>query len=325
MPMSTNLKVAGFNVLNYFNGDGQGGGFPTERGAKNIVEFERQKTKTIEVLQQADADIISLMEMENDGFEKYSSLKELTDDLNRVFKGKKDYDFVRVEETGKDVITSAIIFDQNKVEVFGKPVSIPDQYGFGSFDIALRKPIIQTFRHKKTKAEFTVISIHFKSKGYLVPSERNKDLKDGQGQNNEVRLRQARDLLFWLDTDPTGTGNKDYLLIGDFNAYYMEDPLTYLTDNGFFNAFPPHSYSFVFGGYWGALDHALISPKLYTRLTKAAKWHINADEAGVLDYSIQYKTPEQIDSYFDSSVFRSSDHDPIILGFKLRKNTEPKE
>ena len=28
-----NVKVASFNVLNYFNGDGQGGGFPTSRGA----------------------------------------------------------------------------------------------------------------------------------------------------------------------------------------------------------------------------------------------------------------------------------------------------
>lgn len=325
MPLGTNLKVAGFNVLNYFNGDGKGGGFPTERGAKNIAEFERQRTKTIGVLQQADADIISLMEMENDGFEKYSSLEELTNDLNWAFQSKKDYDFVRVDNTGKDVITSAIIFDHNKVEPIGKPVSIPDQYGFGSFDIALRKPIIQTFRHKKTQVEFTVVSIHFKSKGYLVSGERNKDQKDGQGQNNEVRLRQAQDLLFWLDTNPTGTGNRDYLLIGDFNAYYMEDPLTYLTDNGFFNAFPPHSYSFVYGGYWGALDHALVSPKLYSQLSKAVKWHINADEAGVLDYSMQYKTPEQTDSFFDSSVFRSSDHDPIILGFRLKKIKEAKD
>ena len=29
------LRVASFNVLNYFNGDGAGGGFPTVRGAQN--------------------------------------------------------------------------------------------------------------------------------------------------------------------------------------------------------------------------------------------------------------------------------------------------
>src|SRR5690606_13866787 len=30
-----NLRVAAFNVLNFFNGDGQDGGFPTSRGARN--------------------------------------------------------------------------------------------------------------------------------------------------------------------------------------------------------------------------------------------------------------------------------------------------
>ena len=41
--ISGSLKVAAFNVLNYFNGDGQGGGFPTSRGANSAVEFDRQR------------------------------------------------------------------------------------------------------------------------------------------------------------------------------------------------------------------------------------------------------------------------------------------
>ena len=40
-----NLRVASFNVLNYFNGDGLGGGFPTARGANTFAELERQRAK----------------------------------------------------------------------------------------------------------------------------------------------------------------------------------------------------------------------------------------------------------------------------------------
>src|SRR5690606_2787033 len=45
-----NVKVASFNVLNYFNGDGQGGGFPTARGAHSALEFDRQRSKIIAAL-----------------------------------------------------------------------------------------------------------------------------------------------------------------------------------------------------------------------------------------------------------------------------------
>ena len=41
------IKIASFNVLNYFNGDGMGGGFPTSRGADTLEEFIRQRDKII--------------------------------------------------------------------------------------------------------------------------------------------------------------------------------------------------------------------------------------------------------------------------------------
>ena len=45
-----NLRVASFNVLNYFNGDGLGGGFPTERGATSAIELQRQQAKIVSAL-----------------------------------------------------------------------------------------------------------------------------------------------------------------------------------------------------------------------------------------------------------------------------------
>jgi predicted extracellular nuclease len=41
-PVGGTVKVASFNVLNYFNGNGLGGGFPTSRGASTSEEFTRQ-------------------------------------------------------------------------------------------------------------------------------------------------------------------------------------------------------------------------------------------------------------------------------------------
>ena len=65
----------------------------------------------------------------------------------------------------------------------------------------------------------------------------------------------------WLATDPTGTGDADILLIGDYNSYAMEDPITVIKNAGFTNLIEsflgPDAYSYVFDGQWGYLDHAL--------------------------------------------------------------------
>ena len=52
------LRVASFNVLNYFNGNGAGGGFPTPRGANTTREFERQEAKIVNAILALDADIV---------------------------------------------------------------------------------------------------------------------------------------------------------------------------------------------------------------------------------------------------------------------------
>lgn len=318
IPRKSTLKVAAFNVLNYFNGDGQGGGFPTERGANTPEELKRQQDKTVNVILTSGADVVSLMEIENDGFGEYSAIQTLIRALNQASGNKRNFVACEVENRGTDVITSAIVYDAKKVTAVGATVSMPDGYGAASFDSARRKPIIQTFREHRSDQEFTLVAVHFKSKGVQSFGTGNEDKGDGQGRNNEVRVQQAEDLKNWLETRPTGTEDPDYLLIGDFNAYAQEDPLLYLDAYGFKNLFPLTSYSYVYDGHWGSLDHALATPGLISRVTKAVKWHINSEEALVLDYNTEYKTPEQVERYYDTSVFRSSDHDPLIIGLRLK-------
>jgi predicted extracellular nuclease len=57
------IQVAAFNVLNYFNGNGAGGGFPTERGATTASEFDRQREKIIAAIGELVADWVWLLEM----------------------------------------------------------------------------------------------------------------------------------------------------------------------------------------------------------------------------------------------------------------------
>lgn len=71
-PVGGNIKVASFNVLNYFNGNGTDKVFPTARGASSADEFERQRSKIIEAILRINPDIIGIMEVENDGYGKYS-------------------------------------------------------------------------------------------------------------------------------------------------------------------------------------------------------------------------------------------------------------
>ena len=44
-----------------------GGGFPTSRGADTALELERQEAKIVSAITAIDADVVGLMEIENDG------------------------------------------------------------------------------------------------------------------------------------------------------------------------------------------------------------------------------------------------------------------
>jgi uncharacterized protein len=77
-----NVKVGTFNVLNYFNGNGAGGGFPTTRGADSAAEFARQRDKIIAAIKELNADVVGLIEIENDGDDATSAIADLVNGLN---------------------------------------------------------------------------------------------------------------------------------------------------------------------------------------------------------------------------------------------------
>jgi hypothetical protein len=132
-------------------------------------------------------------------------------------------------------------------------------------------------------------------------------------------------LVDWLATDPTASGDPDFLILGDLNAYAMEDPVMVIEGGGSSDliktfvgtGFADGAYSFSFDGQAGYLDHALSSPDLLPEVSGAVSWHINADEPSGLNYN-DYNQP----GLFNPDEFRSSDHDAIIVGLLLDEDED---
>ncbi|MEO8160639.1 MAG: ExeM/NucH family extracellular endonuclease [Arenimonas sp.] len=305
-------RIASFNLLNLFNGDGKGGGFPTERGALTPEQYARQQSKLVAVVQALAPDIAALMEVENDGSDPDSTLAQFVAALNHA--GPiRDYALVDTgARLGGDSIRVAMIYRRGRVHAGGNA-----RLEGGPFTNRSRVTLAQAFRVGRGPA-FVIAANHFKSKGCgHAPDQAqgaDADQHDGQGCWNPVRVESARRVAEWLATDPTHAGAQaPRLLIGDLNAHAQEDPLRLLRAAGYADAFErmqvAHPYSFVFSGEAGRLDHALLDARLAARLRGAAEWHLNSDEAEYFDYHNEAA----------QGPYRASDHDPILLGLDLRE------
>lgn len=318
------LKVASFNVLNYFTTLGQ-------RGADSTAELKRQTDKLVATITAIDAEAVGLMELENNGYGDGSAIDVLVDALNAAA-GANTYAFIDpgTSELGTDEIAVGLIYKPDRVTPDGRAAVLTSSL-FGSPDpnsgIQNRAPLAQTFVENATGQTFTIVVNHFKSKGQSGlndPENSDFDQGDGQGFFNDFRTRAAQALADWLATDPTDSNDPDFLIIGDLNAYMMEDPITALETAGYtnlLNKFNGNAYSFVFSGAQGTLDHALATGSLADQVTGVTEWHINADESRVLDYNVEFKNPDQIIDLFEADPYRGSDHDPIIIGLNLPEPT----
>ncbi|WP_261543390.1 ExeM/NucH family extracellular endonuclease [Burkholderia multivorans] len=307
-----NLRVASFNVLNYFNGNGLGGGFddPNNRGAKTYQEFQRQEAKIVSALKALDADVIGLMEIQNNGYGELSAVRQLAAKLGGAWRVVDP----GTSRLGGDAIAVAMIYDSRKVEPIGRAATL-------AIDDKNRQPLAQSFRRIGEKQALTIVVNHLKSKN--CPDATNDDLDQGDGQGcwNPTRTRAAAKLADWLAGTPTGVAGQGVLLIGDFNSYTYEDPIRLLESRGYRNLVSrwigANAYSYVYNGEAGYLDHALASLPLASHVKAVHEWHINADEPVALQYTLAYKSAEQQQTYYAPDAYRSSDHDPVLIDIAL--------
>jgi hypothetical protein len=316
-----NVKVASFNVLNYFNGNGTGAGYPTSRGASSAVEFERQRTKIIGALKAIDADVVGLMEIENDAEGSTSAIQDLVNGLNATM-GAGTYAAVPnpAAGTGSDEIKVALIYKPARVSRVG--ASLADAAAINN-----RPPLAQTFAALNGE-KFSVVVNHFKSKSCSDAAGGDIDQNDGQGCYNARRIQQASQLLGFIEQVKASAGDTDVVVIGDLNAYGKEDPINALTGAGLVNQLATREanpYSYVFDGETGYLDHALTSASLNAQVAGVGHWHINADEPSFIDYNLEFKQPACptcTPDLYTATPYRSSDHDPVIVGLQLVRKIE---
>ena len=333
------LRVAAMNTLNFFiTADYPSGPLDNKCGASQTLEcrghdfdqpteFTRQRDKLLEALAGLDADVIGLNEIENT-----PGVEPLGDPTNGVVAGLNamlgagTYAYIDTGVLGTDAIRVGLIYKPAEVTPIGafQTLDSSDDPRFASNN---RPALAQTFEEVGTGARFTVAVNHLKSKGSACSGD--PDTGDGQGNCNVTRTNAAKALVDWLATDPTGSGDPDFLIMGDLNSYAKEDPIdaiklgaddTASTSDDYVNLIFQfeglYAYSYTFEAQAGYLDHALAINSLASQVTGATEWHINSDEPDVVDYDTSFKPPAQ-EALYEDNPYRSSDHDAALIGLNL--------
>lgn len=294
-----NLLVAAMNLEYYlaYQFDPK-----SSMGPDSEADHERQREKTISALSTINADIYGLVEIQCGD----SALREIVRFLNDRLP-ERQYTYVASGTSAKGTYTqSAYIYDSKMVETRGARIDI-------DAEVANRKKM-QRFVLKSNGEEFIYSLNHFKAKSG-TGTGLNADQGDGQGVFNHRRVKEAEAVLDQYRKLSVQANEKDILIMGDLNAYAMEDPIHTLTSGGmtdlhrYFHA--DSSYSYVFHGQAGYLDHALASNSMLAQVTGMTAFHINSDEDDRYTYD---------GSWSDNTMFRSSDHDPVIVGLKLDRS-----
>ncbi|MFM1664052.1 ExeM/NucH family extracellular endonuclease [Aeromonas salmonicida] len=358
------LRVASFNVLNFFTTVVGGDANPTgsNRGALTVAEFEKQRTKIVSAITRLNADVVGLMEIENNGYGDNSAIANLVEALNAAQPDEADYyrwiASPDGQPIGTDAITVGLIYrpasvtPQGAASLIVLPVQQAEALDASGKQVAInqgmRESLLQQFSSPKGDAPLTLVVNHLKSKGSACfedyPDYASADPLDGQGHCNALRVSAAKVLGESLK-DMSG----DLLLIGDLNAYGMEDPIRVLTSYdpaaqprqimsasfttlagqpfeesgsalgkgyGFVNLntrfHGTDTYSYSYEGELGNLDHALANPSLAAKVIGIEDWHINSAESNFFEYGSKY-TGQLAKS---DGPFSASDHDPVLVAIQ---------
>lgn len=339
-PVGGDLRLATFNVLNYFTTfgstvpgctafvDRDDNPIATRsctasngpRGAWDQVNFERQQAKIVNAINAMDADIVTLQELENslsvDGTDRDEAGKALVAALN-ADAGEVRWAFVPSPATvpaAEDVIRNGFIYDPSTVALVGAS----EIYDVPAFNNA-RDPFAQVFKPKGGTADqaFAVIVNHFKSKGSGV------DDGTGQGNANPDRVAQATALTEFASDFAASRGTDKVFLAGDFNAYSMEDPVQVITGAGYTalkSTDDPDEETYSFAGTSGSLDHVFANAAAKAMVTGVDVWEINANESVYYQYSRYNYVGTDL---YTPDVFASSDHNPELVGIKIPVQPEP--
>ena len=269
----------------------------TGYGPANKTESEQQHAKLMDALARIRADIYGFMEVE----QGQSALRKLAEGLTAAT--GRHYTWINDGGSASGSYTkTGYVYCTDVVKPHGEMRS-------NNAGVTNRKKM-QAFDMIGSGERFIFSLNHFKAKSGKGTGA-DADQGDGQGIYNYTRTVEAHSVLDSYRTNKAYYGDDDILIMGDLNAYGMEDPLRILAEGDmydlhrFFHA--DSSYSYTFHGQAGYLDHALCNESLLPQVTGMMAYHINSDEHDRYTY----------DKSTDRTMFRCSDHDPVLVGLRL--------
>ena len=274
------LLVCGFNVENYFVAH-LGSQY---LGANTLEQHKAQRAKVSAALKKINADIFGFCELEQGD----AAIGEIVEDL-RSNTGRNYQFFSNPNPNGTNQ-KSDFVYDADKVEPLRTPAST-------DVEVSDRKKMI-AFRQISNGEKFIFSINHFKAMNTGAQDRREKESRAVIDLYNRYRQRDyVRD--------------NDVLIMGDLNSYGKASPILIFTRNGLIDLHrsfhADSSYSYVYGGQAAYIDHAICNESIFRQITGMMAFHINSDEPSSNSYS----------RGGDNTMFRCSDHDPILVGLRL--------
>lgn len=288
-----NVKVCVLN-MEYYLVDNYGQGY----GANNEVQLVRQHTKLLNALAAVEADVYGLMEIEQGQAALHKMASALTSRLGHT------YAYINDGTSSSGTYTKVgYIYRSDRLSTHGQMQHIDNPS-------PQKRKKAAAFVLKENGEKFIFSLNHFKAKTGTASGD-NANQGDGQGVYNATRVKEAKAVVEEAESWKRYFADDDVLVMGDLNAYAKEEPIKVFTDAGYVDlhrAFhADSSYSYAYRGTAGYLDHALANPQMLKQVTGMTAYHINSDERDAYTY----------DKSTDNTMFRSSDHDPIIVGLAL--------
>jgi|GEM_PF-6640568 len=193
------------------------------------------------------------------------------------------YEFLAGKSGDKQNIV--IAYDRDEVTLLSDPVELDSPSSSGR----LRKPLAARF--KSGQFDFWVVAVHLKS-------------QIGGDYSDRLRAKQAGELLDAIENLISVSGERDIILVGDFNAeasdpsvselffagnFYAQTWKGRLTDNS-------NDVSYLIGSFASLIDHIMVRP---------------VDTSELIRQSTHVYSPDDVDSYIDEF----SDHVPVWTSF----------
>ncbi len=287
------LLVCGMNLEYYIVES-----FDGTYGPANNAQHQLQRAKVSQALALINADIYGLVEVQQGP----NALAEIASDLTA--NTGRNYAYITLTASPSGTYTqSAYVYCTETVTPVG-------QIQKNNTGVDNRKAM-QLFRENATGETFIYSINHFKAKSGTGTGA-NANAGDGQGSFNAARVQEAQSVLSKYRSFRSQAQDQDILVMGDLNAYAKEDPIIEFLNGGmtdlhrYFHA--DSSYSYVYSSQAGYLDQAICNATMLPQITGMCGFHINSDERDSYTY----------DGYEnDGSIFRCSDHDPVLVGLRL--------